>query len=125
MRKSERVILSPHRLPVRLVLQVDHVRRVLRLVHRDRVHLQDREDCLEGGGEVIEDIAQVILVPYLFLFGYDMDPESIAECRDAIEVQRKEKRDVRSDNFVLCDHGSRDQSASLQPRSRTGSCSND
>lgn len=74
---------------------------------------------------MVEDIAQVILIPYLFVFGYDMDSESVAECRDAIELQRKENRDVRSPSFILCDHGSRNQPASLQPRSRTGSCSND
>ena len=74
---------------------------------------------------MIEDIAQVILIPYLFVFGYDMDSESVAECRDAIEIQRKENRDVRSPSFILCNHGPRDQPASLQPRSRTSSCSND
>lgn len=74
---------------------------------------------------MVADIAQVILIPYLFVFGYDMDSESVAECRDAIEIQRKENQNDRSPSFILCDYGSRDQSASLQPRSRTGSCSND
>lgn len=74
---------------------------------------------------MVQDIAQAILIPYLFVFGFDMDPESVAECRDAIELRRKENIDVHDPDFTMCDNVSRDQPTSLQPRSRTSPCSND
>lgn len=33
-----------------------------------------------------EQLAKIILVPYLWFGGYDMDSESIAECYDVIEI---------------------------------------
>jgi hypothetical protein len=59
---------------------------------------------------MVEDMAQAILIPYLFVFGFEMDPESVAECRDAIEIQRKENRDVHRSHFFVngssdYDHG--------------------
>ena len=41
---------------------------------------------------MIEKIAHLIIVPYLWWFGYEVDDESIKECHDAIEIQHKEKR---------------------------------
>ena len=34
-----------------------------------------------------EQLAKIILVPYLWWFGYDFDADSIQECHDAIDLQ--------------------------------------
>lgn len=44
-------------------------------------------------------IAHMIIVPYLIFFGYATDDVSVAECHQAIEIQRQEimseERNVR------------------------------
>jgi hypothetical protein len=39
---------------------------------------------------VTSGIANLILIPYLWWFGYALDETSVAECRDSISVQQKE-----------------------------------
>ena len=43
------------------------------------------------------DIAHLIIFPYLFFFGYAVDEISVAECHQAIEVQRQEWNSEESD----------------------------
>jgi hypothetical protein len=38
----------------------------------------------------ISEIANLILIPYLWWFGYALDETSVAECRDSIAIQQKE-----------------------------------
>ena len=42
------------------------------------------------------EIAHIVLVPFLWINGYDTNSESIASAHDAIEVQRREaeKEDI-------------------------------
>ena len=70
---------------------------------------------------MVEDMAQVILIPYMFVFGFDMDPESIAECRDAIEVQRKENRNVRRSYLFATGSSDDDHGVVVRQARGTGS----
>lgn len=36
---------------------------------------------------IIPELAKIILVPYLWWFGYDIDTDSIEECCDNIDQQ--------------------------------------
>ena len=40
-----------------------------------------------------EVLAKAVLIPYLWLGGYEMDSESIAECYDSIEVYCREENE--------------------------------
>ena len=40
-----------------------------------------------------QQLAKMILVPYLWWFGYDFDPESVQECHDAIDLQYNEQQE--------------------------------
>ena len=48
------------------------------------------------------EIAHIVLVPFLWIYGYDSDPDSITNAHDAIEVQRREaeKEDISFYHFV-------------------------
>ena len=35
------------------------------------------------------ELAHIVLVPFLWIYGYDIDSESITTAHDAIEVQRR------------------------------------
>ena len=42
-----------------------------------------------------ELIAKAVLIPYLWIGGYDMDEESLAKCHDSIEIQcRQEEKSM-------------------------------
>lgn len=40
-----------------------------------------------------EQLAKIILVPYLWFGGYEIDDESIAECYDSIEIYCRDEQD--------------------------------
>ena len=41
-----------------------------------------------------ELIAKAVLIPYLWIGGYHMDKESIAECNNCIEIQCREEESM-------------------------------
>ena len=45
--------------------------------------------------------AHLIVVPFLWAFDYDRDPESIAECHDCINTQAKEAEDENLFSFLF------------------------
>lgn len=45
--------------------------------------------------------AHLIVVPFLWAFDYDRDPESIAECHDCINIQAKEAEDENLFSFLF------------------------
>lgn len=50
---------------------------------------------------MITELAHLIMVPYLVLFGYEMDASSVSECHESIEIQREELKN-ESFFFRLC-----------------------
>ena len=52
------------------------------------------------------EIAHIVLVPFLWIYGYDSDPDSITTAHDAIEVQRREaeKEDICFYHFIFSKH---------------------
>ena len=40
-----------------------------------------------------EVLAKAVLIPYLWVCGYEMDDESIAECYDSIEIYYREEEE--------------------------------
>ena len=54
--------------------------------------------------DIAAEVAHVIIPVYLWLFGYEMDEQSIKECHEQIEIQRHEDdENYRTTTFILVD----------------------
>ena len=62
---------------------------------------EDEELEFKGFDLMIAIAAHLIVVPFLWAFDYDRDPESIAECHDCINTQAKEAEDENLFSFLF------------------------
>ena len=46
------------------------------------------------------ELAHIVLVPFLWIYGYDIDSESITTAHDAIEVQRRDAERYAKENKI-------------------------
>ena len=75
--------------------------RQLYLVKRSRLSTTEDERLEFERFNMIAITAHLIIVPYLWFFGYETDSESIGKCHDSIAIQERECKDESVFGFLF------------------------